>query len=34
MIIVDSHTHIQNIKDNFAPLYALAKRLGYAQLAV
>ena len=34
MIIVDSHTHIRDIENNSASLYALAKRLNYSQLTV
>jgi len=34
MTIVDSHIHIMNTNGNFAPVYALAERLGYSQLAL
>ena len=34
MIIVDSHTHIQNINESFAPLYTLAEFLHYGQLTI
>ena len=34
MKIIDAHTHIGNLKENFAPLYALAKRLDYDMLSV
>ena len=34
MTIVDAHTHISNVKERFAPIYALAERLGYSQLTV
>jgi len=34
MTIVDSHIHIRNAQGNFAPIDALAQRLGYSQFAV
>ena len=34
MTIIDAHTHISNIEDNYAKLYALAERLHYSRLAV
>ena len=34
MKIIDAHTHVFNTDENFAPLYALAKRLNYDMLTV
>ena len=34
MTIIDAHTHIANIGDNYAPLYAMAERLRYDKLSV
>jgi len=34
MKIIDAHTHIYNIKENFTPLYTLGKRLDYDMLTV
>jgi len=34
MTIVDAHVHIGNIKENFKPIYDLAKRLNYSKLTL